>query len=321
MDAPSAKDIRVEPISPADANALVRRVHYSGKIAPNSHLHLGVFLNGMLEGAMQFGPSMDKKKIIPLVSGTGWNGFLELNRMAFGPALPRNSESRAIAVAMRMIRKAYPHVEWIVSFADATQCGDGTIYRASGFVLTGLKKNVTLWDIGGQIVADMSVKHSAAGQDVRRKVISNMTVTKGKHILENGAASMKVFRDAGGAPLPGFQLRYIYFLNPAARARLTVPEIPFSEIDRAGARMYLGRKGEPACQSTSNASADSSIASAAQASAGRSPSGTMAAKQPSAPAGDKISAGEVCDGPSKGTATGQRRSTRSKPKAKKKGKR
>jgi hypothetical protein len=59
--------------------------------------------------------------------------------------------------------------------------------------------------------------------------------------MENGAASMKQFSDAGWKPLPGFQLRYIYFLNPEARQRLTCPVIPFSEITRRGAGMYLGK--------------------------------------------------------------------------------
>ena len=142
---PSAKDIHVAPISAKDAGALVKRVHYSGKVVQNSQLHLGVFLNGRLEGAMQFGPSLDKRKVQGLVEGTGWNGFIELNRMAFSDRLPRNSESRALGIAMRMIRKAYPHIEWVISFADGAQCGDGTIYRAAGFVLTGIRVNTSLW--------------------------------------------------------------------------------------------------------------------------------------------------------------------------------
>ena len=120
----SAKDLIVKPISAKDAAALVRSVHYSGKVVQNSQLHLGVFLDGRLEGAMQFGPSLDKRKIQGLVRDTGWNGFIELNRMAFSDRLPRNSESRALGVAFRMIRKHYPHIEWVVSFSDATQCGD-----------------------------------------------------------------------------------------------------------------------------------------------------------------------------------------------------
>src|SRR5262245_54971381 len=117
----TAKQLRVEPIERKDAEALVRRVHYSGTVVRNSQLHLGVFIDGRLEGAMQFGPSMDKRKLIGLVTGTEWNGFIELNRLAFGPRLPRNSESRALSIAFRLMRKHYPHLEWVISFADATQ--------------------------------------------------------------------------------------------------------------------------------------------------------------------------------------------------------
>ena len=51
---------------------------------------------------------------------------------------------------------------------------------------------------------------------------------------------MKPYADAGWKPIEGFQLRYIYFLNPEAKARLTVPVIPFSKIDEMGAGMYKG---------------------------------------------------------------------------------
>jgi len=43
------------------------------------------------------------------------------------------------------MRKHAPQIKWVISFADATQCGDGTIYRAAGFLLTGLKVNAQLY--------------------------------------------------------------------------------------------------------------------------------------------------------------------------------
>ena len=137
----TAKDIIVKPIKANAANALVKKVHYSGKVVANSILHFGVFLDGKLEGVMSFGSPMVKRNAIKLVDGTAWNGMLELNRMAFSDVLPRNSESRALSIAFRLIKKHYPHIEWILSFSDGTQCGDGTIYRASGFVLTQIKAN------------------------------------------------------------------------------------------------------------------------------------------------------------------------------------
>ena len=55
---------------------------------------------------------------------------------------------------------------------------------------------------------------------------------------------MQAFKDAGWAPLDGYQLRYIYFIDPSYRARLTVPEIPYSRIWEMGAGMYRGEKVE-----------------------------------------------------------------------------
>lgn len=248
----SAKNIHVAPIVSSVANALVRRLHYSGKVAQNSQLHLGVFWQGRLEGAMQFGPSLDKSKLVGLVRGTLWNSFLELNRLAFSDRLPRNSESRALAIALRMIRKHYPHVQWVVSFADGTQSGDGTIYRASGFVLTGIKKNTSVWVFNG---ASLSAQGGKGGAQEKKRadlisrtsvtkgkhILTNVTYHKGKHILQTGAASMKPFRELGFAPAPGYQLRYVYFLDPTARERLTCPILPFSKIDEIGAGMYKGQ--------------------------------------------------------------------------------
>ena len=90
---------------------------------------------------MSYGCPIDKRKVIGIVKGTKWNEFLELNRMAFSDLLPKYSESRCIAISMKLLKKNAPHIKWVLSFADGTQCGDGTIYRASGFKLIGIKKN------------------------------------------------------------------------------------------------------------------------------------------------------------------------------------
>lgn len=233
----SAKDIHVSPISSEVARALVKRIHYSGKVAQNSQLHFGVFLNGRLEGAMQFGPSLDKRKIQGLVRDTGWNDFLELNRMAFSDALPRNSESRALGIAFRLIRKHYPHIEWVVSFADGTQCGDGTIYRASGFVLTAINESMNLCKLpDGSVIHKMTLESSPTAPRKELAGVSYYDITAGKYDFRKYTAAVS------GQLLPGYQLRYIYFLNPAARARLAVQVLPFSKIEELGAGMYRGEK-------------------------------------------------------------------------------
>ncbi len=232
----SAKDITLRPISAQDANALVRRVHYSGKVVNNSQLHIGVFLGGKLEGAMQFGPSLDKRKIQGLVEGTGWNEFIELNRMAFTDALPRNSESRALSIAMKLLRKHAPHIKWVVTFADGAQCGDGTIYRASGFVLTSIKRNDQIWKLPDGHMFTRLVATKYAVQPSPKAIAAHAGVEA------TGGATMRRLQDVGARAIPGYQLRYLYFIDPTCRERLTVPILPFSDIERRGAGMY---RGEP----------------------------------------------------------------------------
>ena len=234
-----AKRLIVKPIAAADARRIIRTLHYSGKVDPRSRVHLGVFLDGRCGGAIQFGPSIQKSRIIGLVRDTPWNGFLELNRLAFADWLPRNGESRAIGYAMRWLKKTYPWLQWVVSFADGTQCGDGTIYRASGFVLTAIKKNSSLWRVpSGEVVCDL-VTRMPGSAGVKARIGFHLGETWGQYA-----------RRVGADRLTGFQLRYVYFLDPTTRARLTVPVLPFSEIDKRGAGMY---RGQPRDRSRENA--------------------------------------------------------------------
>lgn len=208
-----AKEIRVKVIPPKVANAFVKKHHYSGKVVPNSKLHFGAFLDGKLHGVLSYGPSINKKGTINLVEGTGWNEFIELNRMAFDDYLPKYSESRCIAISIRLIKKNAPHIKWVISFADGTQCGDGTIYRASGFKLVGIAENTAL------------------------RV--NPDTGEAMHVIQAHHLKMSTeFRK--WKPFEGYQMKYVYLIDKSCV--LTKPEIPFSEIDARGAGMYKGEK-------------------------------------------------------------------------------
>ena len=235
-----AKDIVVKVIPPKVANPFVKRHHYSGKVVPNSNLHLGCFLDGVLHGVMSFGPSMDKRRILYLVHTDNdrggerqkWNESLELNRMAFDDVLPRNSESRCLSIAFKLIRKNAPQVKWIISFSDGTASGDGTIYRAAGFTLTQIKKNTTmlLMPDGERIAATSPTSHISARERLCQKY--GISIWSG--------ASVKPLEAIGVKPAPGFQLRYIKLLTPDAK--LACEALPFSAIDEAGAGMYRGKQ-------------------------------------------------------------------------------
>ena len=223
-----AKDIIVKVVPAKVANDFVRRHHYSGKVVNNSSLHFGAFLDGVLHGVMSYGCPLDKRKVLPLVNTSDgvpclWNEMLELNRMAFDDVLPKNSESRCIAVSFKLIRKNAPHIRWILSFSDGTQCGDGAIYRGSGFYLTSIKQNTQILEMpDGAIVA--------------RKTLDNKN-NSGK---VNGRYGSSVAKENGAKFIPGFQLRYIYLIDKSCK--ISVPVIPFSKIDEMGAGMYKGEK-------------------------------------------------------------------------------
>ena len=215
-----AKQIRLDFISKHDADIIIKKYHYSGKVKNNSKINIGVFHNGFCEGALEFGPSNDKRKMITLVKNTKWNEFIELNRFALSDNLPRNSESRCISIAIRMIKKHYPFVRWIISFADACQCGDGTIYRAAGFNLIQVRKNLDLVTKDGVVLHTLAIKTG-----------------KGKHDFYNKS---KGGSGAKFKPLRGYQIKYIKFLDKSYEKYLTVPILPYSTIKDMGAKMYKG---------------------------------------------------------------------------------
>lgn len=235
-----AHDITLKIIPSNIANNFIKKHHYSGKVVQNSKLHFGVFYENELHGVMSYGSSLDKSKIIGLVRGTKWSEFLELNRMAFDDVLPRNSESRAISLSLKMIKKHAPHVKWIISFADGCQCGDGTIYRASNFVLTGIKENEALYRLpSGEVIHQLTLQSSPKQPRPELGGKCLYDVSGGTYSLKNWIAL------SGAKPIKGYQLRYIYFIDKSYRERLTVPELPFSKIDEVGAGMYKGIKKSP----------------------------------------------------------------------------
>ena len=217
-----AKEITMKVIPSSIANPFIKAHHYSGKVVNNSKLHFGVFLDGQLHGVMSYGPSLDKSKIIGLVEGTGWNEFLELNRMAFDSVLPRNSESRAISMSIKLLKKYAPQVKWIISFADACSCGDGTIYRASNFVLTGIKENLNLAELpDGTRVHKMTLA-------------SNPTTPRRADILRRDRRHLQ-FQEISG--LCGCEAHSRF---PTAVYVLHRPEMP-QTADRAGNPIFQNR--------------------------------------------------------------------------------
>jgi hypothetical protein len=227
-----AKEIIVKVIPAKIANDFVKKHHYSGKVVPYSVLHFGCFLDGKLHGVMQYGHSMVKANTYTLVTPSSWNGYVELNRMAFDDYLPKNSESRCLSISIKLIKKNAPHVKWILSYSDATQCGDGCNYRAAGFYLTGIKVNKTMLKFpNGEVVADIVFRNDYKDPQVK-SICSKYGIDMASNIWNQIKKIAK--------PIDGYQLRYIFLIDKSCQ--ITTQILPFSKIDELGAGMYKGKK-------------------------------------------------------------------------------
>ena len=232
-----AKEIIVKVIPSKIANEFVKNNHYSGKVVNYSQVHFGCFLDDKLHGVLSYGGSVNKRALLSLVDGSKWNEFVELNRMAFDDYLPKYSESRCIAISIKLLKKNAPQIKWIVSFADGVQCGDGTIYRASGFKLTNINSNVETYKLkDGKIVQGFGIRTSGYLSWLK-PYISRSKFNE----LQSGGRKSKIILDYIGAEkVKGNMFRYIYLIDKSCK--ITVPILPFSKIDEMGAGMYKGKK-------------------------------------------------------------------------------
>lgn len=69
----SPKSLILKSIPRSIADPFIKEHHYSKSVVKNSQLSFGVFLDDYLHGVIQYGPSMDKSKVIGLVRDTKLN--------------------------------------------------------------------------------------------------------------------------------------------------------------------------------------------------------------------------------------------------------
>lgn len=103
-----SRELRVETISCWLARLVVVNKHYSHRFVNNSYLHLGIFSERELVGVMQWGYALNPNNGARVVTGTQNREYMELNRLWLHDCMPRNSESRAISYALKLIRQLYP---------------------------------------------------------------------------------------------------------------------------------------------------------------------------------------------------------------------
>lgn len=215
----------VREMDRVQACEIVRANHYSKTVYSASRVHLGIYAPNLL-GVLQFGPAMNPASMASVVSETKEDEYCELNRMWLDDSLPRNSESMAVSYALKYLKRKFPRMAWVQSFADE-RCGRfGVVYQACNFTYCGEHTSV-FWELDGQVY------HNSLMTDSRRA-----ETPYGKTLREN--------KDRA-TPHKLRQFRYIYFLKRGFRGRLRLKVRPYPKHASEGSmesRLVTNEEGQ-----------------------------------------------------------------------------
>lgn len=156
------KHYLMREVSATEASEIIRKYHYSGKVVPNSKLHLGVFdrTSDKIAGVLSFGYPMNPRKTpAKLVKGGHAAEMYELSRMAMTDDAPKFSESQAIGLAIKWIKRFQPEIRWLLSFSDGKEGNVGTIYQATNWEYYGYNVSNSFYDLDGEIVHRVTSWH------------------------------------------------------------------------------------------------------------------------------------------------------------------
>jgi hypothetical protein len=177
-------ELKLDWCSYEAAKYAVEHWHYSRRM-PKSKLNtVGVWEDGNFIGAVIFGYGATPNIYKPY--NLTQQDVCELVRVALTNHI--NQVSRIAAIALKMLKKKNPQLRLIVSYADKDMNHDGGIYKAGGWIYTGLMNdgNRSAFIIKGEKVHPRTIG-SAGGVQSLSWVRANMDagatefVTQGKH--------------------------------------------------------------------------------------------------------------------------------------------
>lgn len=198
-------DFYIKEIDRNQANKIVVENHYSKKFYNATYIHLGLFVDGVIKGVLQYGYAMNPASCGSVVKGTQQDEYLELNRMWIADNVGKYPESRAISYSLKYIRRRYPKIKWIQSFADERCGGFGIVYQACSFLYYG-EHNSVFWEYKGI-------------------VYHNSLMTRNPNLSKSAKYIQENKKEAKSYTLR--QFRYIKFLDQREKKKCLLKEQPY----------------------------------------------------------------------------------------------
>lgn len=122
----------VTPCPAKIVRPFVENNHYLHKWPAIVTLKMALWDGPFIRGVILFGHG--PQQISTRYGGLTW----ELSRLWIQDQVPRNAETWVIAQAIRYIKRSFPHVQHIVSYADPSVGHQGVIYQAANFRHDGM---------------------------------------------------------------------------------------------------------------------------------------------------------------------------------------
>jgi hypothetical protein len=188
------------------ANDIIVKNHYSKKFYNATYIHLGLFENNVLKGVLQYGYAMNPASCGSVVKDTKQDEYLELNRMWLSDEIEiKYPESQAVSMSISYIKKKYPKIKWVQSFADERCGGFGIVYQACSFNYYG-EHDSLFWTLNGE-------------------VYHNSLMTRNPNLSKSAKFLQENKENATSESLR--QFRYIKFLDQREKKKCLLKEQPY----------------------------------------------------------------------------------------------
>lgn len=128
MSAIRPKDIQLRRIHSRDAKRIIIENYHAETFPSGVKLCLGCFVGGRCLGTVVY--SIGSRFIFTVIEDGKFGDVWELSRLWLSDELPKNSESRVLSVAMKMVRKHNPKLIAAVTY---TTLGVG-LYKGAGWL-------------------------------------------------------------------------------------------------------------------------------------------------------------------------------------------
>lgn len=149
-----SKDYYIDLINSSKANKMTALYHYSGVGFKKAKINQGIYRksDNLLVGVLQWGVSAQEGIRLEryVTEPISKEQYLELNRFCMADSEGKNSESQAISLGIKWIKKYRPDIKLLVSYAGRKEGNYGFIYQATNWEYLGYWISNGFWLLDGE---------------------------------------------------------------------------------------------------------------------------------------------------------------------------